>query len=371
MTNHEIPKTHKAAVYDKPGSISTKIEMVDTPTPGPGEVLVNLTHSGVCHSDIGVMTASWIALPFPTQPGQIGGHEGVGTIVSMGPSASAAESPVKIGDRVGIKWISAVCGACPACLAGHDGICFNQKVSGYYTPGTFQQYVIAPASYVTPIPEALGSAEAAPMLCAGVTSYAALKRSGAGGGEWVVVLGAGGGLGHIAVQLSSRGMAHRVIGIDHGSKRDLVISSGAEHFIPLPGTSDTPDASDTPSIKDQVLALTGGLGAHAVLVLSAANAAYASSVELLRFGGRVVCVGVPEGEGVPIASALPQVLVAKALSIVGVAVGDRKEAADVLEFAARGIVKTHFRVEKMENLTSVFEEMNAGKLMGRVVLDLS
>jgi len=364
----EIPKTHKAAVYDKPGTISTKIELVDTPEPGPGEVLVHLTHSGVCHSDIGVMTCSWVALPFPTQPGQIGGHEGVGTIVSMGATPSGTAAPVKIGDRVGIKWISAICGACPACLAGHDGICFNQKVSGYYTPGTFQQYVLAPASYVTPIPEGLDSAAAAPMLCAGVTTYAALRRSEAESGQWVVVLGAGGGLGHIAVQLSSRGMAHRVIGIDAASKRDLVMESGAEHFIPLPSSS---DAADTPSITAQVLALTDGLGAHAVLVLSAANAAYASSVELLRFRGRVVCVGVPEGEALPIASALTQMIVAKALSIVGVAVGDRKEAIEVLDFAARGIVKTHFRVEKMEKLTDVFNEMQAGKLQGRVVLDLS
>jgi propanol-preferring alcohol dehydrogenase len=125
-------------------------------------------------------------------------------------------------------------------------------------------------------------------------------------------------------------MAHRVIGIDAASKRDLVMESGAEHFIPLPSSS---DAADTPSITAQVLALTDGLGAHAVLVLSAANAAYASSVELLRFGGRVVCVGVPEGEALPIASAAPQMIVAKALSIVGVAVGDRKEAIEVLDFA--------------------------------------
>ncbi|KAF2498122.1 GroES-like protein [Lophium mytilinum] len=368
MADIHIPKTHKAAVYDKPGSISTKIEMVETPTPGPGEVLVNLTHSGVCHSDIGVMKSDWVSLPFPTQPGQVGGHEGVGKIVAMGPAGSAAASPVKVGDRVGIKWISATCASCPACLAGHDGICFNQKISGYYTPGTFQQYVLAPANYVTPIPEGLGSAEAAPMLCAGVTTYAALRRSGALSGEWVVVLGAGGGLGHIAVQLSSRGMSHRVIGVDHVSKKDLVLESGAEHFIPLPQASDPKDA---PSITDQVLALTGGLGAHAVLVLSAANAAYASSIPLLRFGGRVVCVGIPEGAALPIASAAPQILVAKALSIVGVAVGDRKEAGEVLELAARGVVKTHYRVEKMEKLTDVFEEMDQGRLRGRVVLDLA
>lgn len=137
------------------------------------------------------MTNRWKGLPHPTQPGQVGGHEGVGKIVKMGPGTESAA--VKVGDRVGIKWISAICGSCPACLAGHDGVCFNQKVSGYYTPGTFQQYVLGPANYVTPIPDSLDSAAAAPMLCAGVTVYSALEKSGARGGDWIALLGAGGG----------------------------------------------------------------------------------------------------------------------------------------------------------------------------------
>jgi len=360
MAEVEIPKTYKAAVYDKPGSISTKVETLETPEPGPGQVLINLTHSGVCHSDIGVMMNSWAGLPFPTQPGQVGGHEGVGKIVKMG--SGTENAAVRVGDRVGVKWISAICDSCPACLSGHDGICFNQKISGYYTPGTFQQYVLGPASYVTPIPEGLDSASAAPMLCAGVTTYSALRKSNAESGQWVVILGAGGGLGHLAVQLSSRAMAHRVIGVDAASKKDFVLSCGAEHFIPLEGTKSIPEA---------IKALTGGLGAHAVLILTANNAAYASSLDMLRFGGRVVCVGVPEGEPVPIKSALPQLMIAKALSIVGVAVGDRREAIECLDFAARGVVETHFRVEKMDKLTDVFQEMFDGKLKGRVVLDLS
>ena len=113
-----------------------------------------------------------------------------------------------------------------------------QKISGYYTPGTFQQYVLGPANYVTPIPEGLDSAAAAPMLCAGVTVYSALRKTNAEAGNWVVLLGAGGGLGHLAVQFSARGIGHRVIGIDHSSKKDVVLDSGAEHFIPVDGTDD-------------------------------------------------------------------------------------------------------------------------------------
>ncbi|CAO2651052.1 Nn.00g093490.m01.CDS01 [Neocucurbitaria sp. VM-36] len=360
MGSVDIPKKYKAAVYDKPGSISTKIEELDVPEPGAGQVLINLSHSGVCHSDMGVMMNSWSILPFPTQAGQVGGHEGVGKIVKMGPGNDSAA--VKVGDRVGIKWMAGICEACEACRAGMDANCFNGKISGYYTPGTFQQYVLAPANYVTPIPDGLDSAAAAPLLCAGVTVYAALRKTNAESGNWVIIMGAGGGLGHLAVQFSAKGIGHRVIGIDHSSKKDLVLESGAEHFIPVDGTDSMPDA-----VKE----LTSGLGAHAVVVCTANNNAYAQSVELLRFGGRVVCVGIPEGDVVPIKTANPGVMVAKALQIVGSAVGTRKEAIETMEFAARGLVKTHFRTEKMDKLTDVFQEMHEQKLKGRVVLDLS
>jgi len=221
--------------------------------------------------------------------------------------------------------------------------------------------VLSPANYVTPIPDGLDSAEAAPMLCAGVTVYSALRKSGVESGQWVALLGAGGGLGHLAVQIASKGMAMRVIGVDADEKKDLVLKSGAEHFVGL-GVGDTAKA---------VMELTGGIGVQAVVVLTASNAAYASAPLMIKYGGRVVCVGLPEGELKPIATAFPSILVAKAQSIVGVAVGNKKDAIDVLDMAARGIVKTHFRIEKMDKLTEVFQEMEQGKLHGRVVLDLS
>ncbi|RYC55345.1 hypothetical protein CHU98_g10861, partial [Xylaria longipes] len=139
----DIPKTHKACVYDKPGSCSVAVQDVPTPEPGPGEVLVKLTHSGICHSDYGIMMNSWKHLPFETQPGQVGGHEGLGHIVKLGDGSETAG--FKVGDRVGIKWISSACLACPPCTEGLEGLCFKQKISGYYTPGTFQQYVLGPA----------------------------------------------------------------------------------------------------------------------------------------------------------------------------------------------------------------------------------
>lgn len=161
--------------------------------------------------------------------------------------------------------------------------------------------------------------------------------------------------------MGSRGMGMRIIGIDHGSKKDLVLQSGAEHFI---------DHTTSSDVAADVKKLTGGLGAQAVLVLTAANAAYASGMQLLKFGGTLVCVGLPEGELKPIATAFPQVLVAMEQKIVGSAVGNRKEAIETLDLAARGIIKTHFRTAKMDELTGIFEEMDKGQIQGRVVLDL-
>lgn len=125
-----------------------------------------------------------------------------------------------------------------------------------------------------------------PMLCAGVTTYTALRRSSAKPGQWVVVSGAGGGLGHIAVQLSSRGMGHRVIGIDDGSKKNLVMDCGAEHFIDIKEHNDE-------SIAAEVFKLTGGLGASAAIVCTSSNRAYGQGIGFLRFGGTLVCVGMP------------------------------------------------------------------------------
>lgn len=127
------------------------------------------------------------------------------------------------------------------------------------TPGTFQQYTLGPANYVTRIPEGLDSAAAAPMLCGGVTTYSAIRKSGAKPGTWIALLGAGGGLGHIATQLASRGFGLRVIGIDHSSKKDLVMKSGAEHFFAV---------DQTDNMEEAVKGATGQWGVAAAIVLT-------------------------------------------------------------------------------------------------------
>ena len=360
-TNGEIsiPKTYKAAVYDKPGTISTKVMELETPEPGIGEVLIRLTHSGVCHSDQAIMCDLW---PYfeKTKPNAVGGHEGVGEVVKLGPGND--RSPVKIGQRVGIKFVRGICMSCSYCLEGDESRCTDKTISGYINPGTFQQYVVSPANYVSPIPDGLASDQAAPMLCAGITVYTALRKTGAQSGEWVAIIGAGGGLGHLGVQLGSRGIAYRIIGIDHGSKKDLVLESGAEEFIDFTKFDDA-------GIVAEVQRITGG-GAKAAICVTGNNKAYAQAMAVLKVGGTLVCVGMPEGEQKVLEGAYPAAFILKGINITYASVGTRKDAIEVLDFARRGIVKSHHELKKMENLTEVFQQMSEGKLQGRVVLDL-
>lgn len=259
--------------------------------------------------------------------------------------------------------------SCPACQAGFDAGCSSAKISGYYTPGTFQQYTLAPAQYVTPIPDGLPSDTAAPMLCGGVTVYSALKKSRAQPGDFVVVTGAGGGLGHLALQIGGRGMGFRMLAVDAGEKEALCRECGAEAFFDI--TKYPKGEEGTKQLAEAIKKETaGGLGAAAVIVCTAANAAYAQALEFLRFNGTVVCVGIPEGDATPIANASPSLFIIKQLNVVGSAVGSRKEAIETLEMARRGVVKTHFRTETMDRLGTVFHEMEKGTLQGRVVLDL-
>ncbi|KAI0197667.1 alcohol dehydrogenase-like protein [Astrocystis sublimbata] len=361
MAVPDIPKTHKACIYDKVGSCSIAIKDVPTPEPGPGEVLVKLTHSGICHSDYSIMTNQLTAFPLPTPENQIGGHEGLGHIVKLGEGCD--DTLVQVGDRVGIKWVSKACLKCQPCEEGMDGLCLDQKTSGYYTPGTFQQYVIGPANYVTPVPESIPGELAAPLLCAGLTVYSALRKCNTTKGQWIVISGAGGGLGSIATSIANGAFGLRVIGIDMPSKREGVLEIGAEHFIDI-------TAFDDKTIGKEVMRITGP-GASAVMVCTNKNQAYSQALSMLKFGGTMVCVGLPEGEPVPISTACPNNIITRQHKIVGSVVGNRQEAIETMELAKRGVVKMAVRSVGMGELQSVFEDMSQGKITGRVVLDMS
>ncbi|KAL4781070.1 chaperonin 10-like protein [Aspergillus varians] len=359
MQLQTVPSTHTAMVYDQPGKVSIKEVTVVTPTPGIGEVLIRLTHTGVCHSDHGIMTNAWARYPRPTMVNQIGGHEGVGHVVRLG--VGMEKSPVKIGQRVGIKFVHGVCRICPACLVGAESCCLKMQISGYYTPGSFQEYCVAPADYVTPIPDEVPSHLAAPLLCAGLSAYSSLKKSRAVPGDWIVVLGAGGGVGHLMCQMATRAFGLRVIGVDFQAKADLVRSCGIEVFLSL----------EQGNHVEAVKARTKGLGASSVLVCTGEDAAFAEGIDMLRFNGVLVVVGVQQGDERPISSACPNSFLFNQTSIIGSSVGNYREAVEVMDLARRGIIHPHVSVEPLGSLQHVFECMEENKLEGKVVLKMT
>lgn len=203
------------------------------------------------------------------------------------------------------------------------------------------------------------------MLCAGMTVHSALRRAHTKPGQWVVVSGAGGGLGHIAVQLASRALGLQVVGIDSGSKKELVLESGAKHFVDVAAFK-TPEA-----IAAHVKELCDGFGAHAVIVCAGSNAAYGQAASFLRFNGTLVCVGIPEGEERLVAGTAPGAMISNQFTMTGSAVGNQEDALAMLNYAANGLIKTHISVQPMSTLAGVFDQMAQGSLQGRVVLDLS
>ena len=281
----------------------------------------------------------------------IAGHEGAGVVVAVGDDM---HHKWKIGDRAGIKWIWSICGECEFCLNGEDELhCVNQKNSGVTAAGTFQQYALADGKYTTRIPEGVPDEEAGPIMCGGVTANTACKRSGVRPGQWVVISGGGGGLGHFAVQYAkamvklppilnpkvnvSQGM--RVIAIDGSDEKGaLAMKLGAEHFMNFRETKD---------LEGEVKRITK-YSAHGVIVTAASKQAYETAPSLLRPNGTVVAVGLPHDANA-IAGAQPLTMVLNRLKIVGSVVGSSMDVDEALDFTARGLVHVSSNVQISED----------------------
>jgi propanol-preferring alcohol dehydrogenase len=316
----------------------------------PGEVLVKLHYSGVCHTDLHAMQGDW---PLDNKFPLIGGHEGAGELVAVG---KHTQTDLKIGDKVGIKWLANSCMYCEYCRKGYEQNCPRVKLSGFTVDGSFQQYMVSFAHHVSKIPDNLPLDSAAPILCAGVTVYAALKNSGATTGQYVVVPGAGGGLGHLALQYAHV-MGLRVVAIDTGSdKQKLCEELGAIAWI---------DFKEERDIVAAVRRVTDGIGAHAAIVAAASADSYEKALEYLRPRGTLIAVGLPTDTTIK-ADVFFTVINSK--RIIGSYVGNRQDAAEALDLAANANIKCHFSVEPLENLPSVYERMKAGQVVGRIVL---
>jgi propanol-preferring alcohol dehydrogenase len=339
------PKTMKAAVVEKFGAPMV-IREVPVPTPGPGQALVHVIASGVCHTDVHAADGDWPIKPtLPFTPG----HEGAGIVAALGPGVTH----LKEGDRVGIAWLHSACGHCDFCLAGWETLCLQQQNSGYSVNGSFAQYALGQADYLGRIPKNLSFADAAPILCAGVTTYKGLKQTQARPGEWVVISGIG-GLGHVAVQYA-KAMGLHVAAVDLGpEKMALARKLGAEITIDA-STQDPPK-----EVQRQIG------GAHGVLVTAVSPIAFKQGVGMLRRGGTCVLNGLPPGE-FPL-SIFDVVL--NGYTVRGSIVGTRLDLEEALAFAADGKVKATIEMESLESINDIFTRLKKGKVNGRIVLDM-
>ena len=339
-----MSRTMRAAVVRELGQ-PLALEEVPIPSPGPGEVLVRIRFTGVCHTDLHAADGDW---PVKPTPPFIPGHEGAGVVAAAG----AGVRGLREGDPVGIAWLHDACGGCEYCTTGWETLCESQHNSGYGVNGTFAEYAIGAADYVARLPADPDFAQLAPILCAGVTTYKGIRETEARPGEWIAISGIG-GLGHLAVQYA-KAMGLLVVALDIGEEKlALARTLGADMAI---------DAGH-PDAVARVVRETGG-GAHGVLVTAVSPHAFRQAIDLVRRRGTVSLVGLPPGTfDVPIFD-----LVLKRITLRGSIVGTRRDLAEALAFAAHGKVRAHVHEARLEGINQVFGDLRAGRVDGRIVM---
>lgn len=346
-TTTSPPATSRAAVQD-PKTQVISVQSRPTPTPTGTQVLVKVDCTGVCASDLHLARRD---LPYLQATVSVAGHEGVGRIAALGPEA---DPKWRVGDRVAVRWLHRVCRECEACTTGYENLCPNRKVSGKDVEGCFAEYAVADSAYLCRVPESVSAAEAAPILCAGVTVYKALKIAELGKGAWVAIAGAGGGLGHLAIQYA-KAMGYRPLALD-ADKEQLCTQLGAEAYI---------DVLTTKDCVAEVIKVTGG-GAHCALVCASSGRAYADAVKYLRRAGKMVCIGLPpQSSPIPV---LPEDFVARGIRIMGTSTGTLEDTDEALGFLERGEIKTHVVMRSLSEVEDVLEEIAQGKVSGRAVI---
>nr|AAP51039.1 alcohol dehydrogenase 1 [Kluyveromyces wickerhamii] len=345
-----IPKTQKAVVFYKHGG-ALEYKEIPVPTPKANEILINVKYSGVCHTDLHAWQGDW---PLDTKLPLVGGHEGAGVVVALGANVKGW----KIGDFAGIKWLNGSCMACEYCELSNEPNCPEADLSGYTHDGSFQEYATADAVQAARIPAGTDLAAVAPILCAGVTVYKALKSAHLKAGDWVAISGACGGLGSLAIQYANA-MGYRVIGIDAGEEKAALFKElGGEYFV---------DFIKSKDVIKEINDVTKG-GAHGVINVSVSENAIEDSTKYVRSNGTVVLVGLPKG-----AQAKSDVFsqVVKSISIVGSYVGNRADTREALDFFSRGLVHAPIKIVGLSELASIYDKMSKSQVVGRYVVDTS
>jgi alcohol dehydrogenase, propanol-preferring len=321
------------------------LEDVAKPKLDSHEVLIEVEACGVCHSDLHVADGDWPQIVPITKRPLILGHEIAGRVVEKGKSVTDLE----VGDHVGVPWVHWTCGECEFCREGNENLCVKQQITGVTVDGGYAEFVKAPASHALKIPDGLSSIDAAPLFCAGVTVYRALRRAKIQPGQRLAVFGVG-GLGHLAVQIG-KGLGAIVTAIDV-SEEKLV------HARAL-GASATLNAATANVVKE-----LRGAGMHAALVTSAARKAYDTAFPCVRPGGTLLVVGLPsESICFP-----PIVMAALEVRIQASSVGTRQDMREVLAMAAAGKVRCQTTARPLAEVNQVLDQLRRGQVAGRIVL---
>jgi propanol-preferring alcohol dehydrogenase len=325
-----------------------RIEERPVPAPGPGQVLVRIEYSGLCHTDIHAAHGDW---PVKPTPPFVPGHEGVGVIEAIGEGVQHRS----VGQRVALPWLGHACGHCDHCVEGWETLCEEQQNTGYSIDGGFAEYAVADASYAVPVPDGVSPQDAAPLTCAGVTTYKAIKVAHIKPSEKVAVFGIG-GLGHLAVQYA-RIVGATVIAVDiDDAKLEMAKDLGADHVV---------NASEV----DPVAAIEALGGADVAVVLAVIPSVFEQAFAALRRGGRLVCVGLPpETEGPMALPIFPTVL--KGISVIGSIVGTRQDLVEVFDLHAHGRTRVVAEVRKLDDVNHAISDVLSGRTSARIVFEL-
>ncbi|MBS8069359.1 alcohol dehydrogenase AdhP [Streptococcus suis] len=311
-----------------------------------GEALVQIEYCGVCHTDLHVANGD-----FGKVPGRVLGHEGIGIVTEIAPGVTS----LKVGDRVSVAWFFQGCGLCEYCTTGRETLCRTVKNAGYSVDGGMAEQCIVTADYAVKVPEGLDPAQASSITCAGVTCYKAIKEAHLEPGQWIAIYGAG-GLGNLAVQYAKKVFNAHVIAVDiNNNKLELAKEVGADVTI---------NGLEVEDVPGYIKEITGG-GVHSTVVTAVSKVAFNQAIDSVRAGGYVVAVGLPS-EYMDL-SIVKTVL--DGIKVVGSLVGTRKDLEEAFHFGAMGLVVPVVQKRPVEDAEAVFNEMVAGTIQGRMVLD--
>jgi len=326
--------------FDKP----LEIKEVPTPEPGAGQILVRVEASGLCHTDIHAARGDW---PVKPTPPFIPGHEGVGIVEQVGPGVTEHA----VGDRVAMPWLGHACGTCEYCITGWETLCEAQLNTGYAIDGGHAEYAVADARYAIRVPDGIDPAVAAPLTCAGVTTYKAVKVGGVTPGDRVAIFGIG-GLGHLALQYAQI-FGGETIAVDvTEEKLALAKKLGAAHVV---------NAATT----DPVAAIEALGGADVAIVLAANPRVLEQAHASLRRGGRLILVSLPKDN----AMSLPIFqTVLKGIRVIGSIVGTRADLAEVFRLHVAGRTEVLYEPRSLEDINTAIEDVLASRVPARLVL---